>query len=554
MIQTAEIDQSSRQAIAVKLGGPDDPFRDFPSTTSARARRHYEETGEPLVIYTFGHHVISFIQTHCVFTDAEYAAQPFVLMAWQKRLLLEMYEVRWVKATKRSTGRWLRVHRWAVVGIPKKNGKTELAGALGVYHSIDDGEVSARVVCAAASDEQAGLLYTAASRMCEWSPTISKFADVLDKSITFQTGHQAPSEMRKVAAASGTNDGKNLAAVLIDEFHEWVQPKHRAVFVVLTQGGGARKQPLNIIITTAGSDQESDCYEMYEHGQLVMAGEVEDPTLYFCWFEAPADADYRDPATWKAANPSWGLILDQAFYEDIITKRSESEFCRYFLNRWMESDDIWEAAGYWDGLDDCGALDPALPVYVGIDIGRRTDTAAVITTQWTGTELLVRTKFWTNPFSRADPRHAKWALTIAEVEQHLREIYAAFPEAAVVDDDGYREPGPAFLYDPHFFVRSAELLEGDGLNMVEFPQTDAKMVPASQNLFELIKTGALKHDHSRRMHNHMRSVVPKMKERGWRIARPAASTKAIDGAVALAMAAYAASAEFQHKEDQFNIW
>jgi len=542
--------EPQRLPIRVTIGGPDDPFRDFPSTVSARARRHYEETGQPLEILTFGHHVIEFIETHCVLTDSHFAGQRFELMDWQKRLLLEMYIVRLDKKQG-----WVRVHRWGLVGIPKKNGKTELAAALGIYHGIDDDEVSARVICAAASDDQAGLLYTAASRICEWSETLSKFSKVLDKNIEFFTGHQAPSELKRVAAASGTNDGKNLSCVLIDEFHEWVQPKHRAVFVVLTQGGGARKQPFNIIITTAGSDQDSDCYEMYEHGHMVMAGETEDPGLYFCWFEAPADADYRDPETWKNANPSWGLILQEDFYADIITKRSESEFCRYFLNRWMEADDIWEAAQYWDDLEEVEEFDPKLPVYVGIDVGRRHDTCAIVHTQWTGTKLRVATKFWHNPFKRADPRHGKWAITLAEVEQYLRDLYEAFPEPAVIDDDdGFRQPGPAFLYDPHFFVRSAELLTGDGLSMVEFPQTDSKMVPASQNLFELIKTDALAHDHSRRMRSHIRSVVPKMKERGWRISRPEGSSKAIDGAVALAMAAYAASAEFMAKEDSPNIW
>ena len=541
----------TRTPLRVLIGGPDDPMRDFPSTISARARRHFDATKQPLELLTFGHYVIAFIETHCVFTEAEYAGKPFKLMDWQKRLLLEMFIVRWDE----PTNRWLRVHRWAMVGIPKKNGKTELAAALGLYLVVDDEEVSAKVACAAASDDQAGLLFDAATRMCEWSSTLSVFSDAKDKSIEFDAGGGMPiSELKRVAAVGGTNDGKNLAGVLIDEFHEWTQPKHRAVFVVLTQGGGARKQPINIIITTAGSDQDSDCYEMYEHGLLVQEGAVQDDTLYFCWFEAPATADYRDPETWKLANPSWGLILQQAFYEDMLTKRSESEFCRYFLNRWMEAENIWEAASYWDDLEQITSLDRTKPVYVGIDIGRRHDTCAIITVQWVDDTLDVMTKFWVNPYKRLDPRHMKWSVTIAEIEDFLRRIYDTFPAAAIIDDDGYRAPGPAFLYDPHFFVRSAELLSGDGLNMIEFPQTDTKMVPASQGIFELIKTGRVRHDHSRRMRSHIRSVVPKMKERGWRIAKGSGSSKPIDGAVALAMASYTAAAEIHHADAPFNIY
>lgn len=549
MARHATLPDVKRQPIRIAIGGEDDPFRDFPSTTSARARKHFEQTGKPLELLTMGHFVIEFIETHCVLTDSHYAGMPFNLMDWQKRLLLEVFEVQLDKQQE-----WWRVHRWALVGIPKKNGKTEIASALGIYFSIDDDETSSRVICAAASDEQAGLLFTAAQRICEWSPTLSRFADVKDKGIEFNTGG-ATSELKKVAAAAGTNDGKNLHAVLIDELHEWVQPKHRAVFTVLTQGGGARRQPINLMITTAGSEQESTCYELYEHGKLIMAGDIEDPGFYMCWFEAPEGSDYRSPETWKAANPSWGLILQQEFYEDIITKRSQSEFCRYFLNMWMEADEIWEAALYWDDLKGDAELRPDLPLYVGIDIGRRHDTAAVVACQWTGDRLLVRSRFWVNPYKRADPKHNKWSLTIAEVEQYCRELYEQFPEPAVIDEeDGYRQPGPAYLYDPHFFVRSAELLSGDQLSMIEFPQSDSKMVPASQNLFELIKTGAVEHDGSARLRSHIRSVVAKQKERGWRISRPEGTTKHIDGAVALAMAAYAASAEFQPQDEAFNIW
>ncbi len=543
-----------RQPLTIELGGPDDPFPDFPSSTSEKARRHYAETGEPLKIKTFGHYAINFIEGHCVLTDAHYANQPFDLMDWQKRLLLEMFEVRLADPLSLEP-EWIRVFRWALIGIPKKNGKTELGAGLGVYFATDDEEPSAKVVCAAASDDQANLLFGAASRICEWSDTLEQFTDVKHKHIEFETGDVAPGELRRVAAVSGSNDGKNLSATLIDELHEWIQPKSRDVFTVLTQGGGARRQPINVMITTAGSDEESICYELYKHGQAVMAGEIEDKSFYFLWFEAPEDADYRDPETWKAANPSWGLILKQEFYEDIITKRSESEFCRYFLNRWMEADEIWEAAQFWPGLAGTPEFRDDLGTYVAVDVGRRHDSCAVVWSQWDGKLLNVGQRFWMNPHRRTDPRHDAWALNLQLVEDFLRELYELYPFPSVIDeDDGYRHPGPKFVYDPHFFVRSAELLEGDGLSMVEFPQSDAKMVPASQNLFELVKTGAIVHDGNPVLSRHMRSVVPKQKERGWRINRPEGSTKHIDGAVALAMSAYAASAEFDDTDEPFNIF
>jgi hypothetical protein len=161
----------------------------------------------------------------------------------------------------------------------------------------------------------------------------------------------------------------------------------------------------------------------------------------------------------------------------------------------------------------------------------------------------VLSRFWTNPHPPGSPRHNLWSLNIADVEEYCKELYERFPEPSVTEDDGWRQPGPAYLYDPHFFVRSAELLTGEGLSMIEFPQTDSKMVPASQNLFELIKTGAVVHDGNETLAKHIRSVVSKQKERGWRISRPEGSKKQVDGAIALSMAAYAASAEFDEHDE-----
>ena len=545
------------EPIRIEIGGPDDPFPGFPSSTSARARRHYVETGKPLVITTYGHHVISFIENNCVLTDAHYAGQPFNLMPWQKRALLEMFEVKW--SDRFDT--WIRRYKWVLVGIPKKNGKTEITSAIGIYLATDDNEPSARVVCAAASDDQANLLFGAATKICDWSSTLSQFTTLHSKHIAIDTDGME-SEVRRVAAVSGSNDGKNLSATLVDELHEWVAPKSRSVFTVLTQAGGARRQPINIMITTAGSDQDSLCYEFYTRGQAMISDELEDDSFYFLWFEAPPCPDdedpsqwYKKPEVWEAANPSWGLILQQEFYEDIITKRSESEFCRYFLNMWMESDEIWEAAQYWPNLGNSRLeMRSDLPAYVGIDVGRRHDSASIQTTQWTGERLLVRSQFWFNPYAPGTPEYFKWSLDIALLEKYCKDLYEEFPTPAYIDDEEGRQPGPKFLYDPHFFVRSAQMLAGDGLTMVEFPQTDSRMVPASQNLFELIKTGQVEHDDSRMMTIQMRTVVAVQKERGWRIGRPEGRRKHIDGPVALAMAAYAASAEFDEEDSGFNIW
>lgn len=529
--------------------------RPFPSTTTERARRHILETGEPFVIYTYGGYVADWVEHHCVLTDSDYAGQPFRLMPWQRRLLYEMFEV--IEGQDRDGNpRWIRKHLWALVGIPKKNGKTELVGALGEFFLVGDDEPSPNVIAAAASEEQAGLVFTAAKRMAEWSDTLAQVTDTQEKKILVPGKRGA--QLVKVAAAAGTNDGKNVYVTLIDELHEWVTKKHTGVFTVLTQGGGARVEPFNVMITTAGSEEDSRCFEFYEHGVAVRAGEVVDDRFYMCWYEAPEELDYRSPEARRAANPSFGLILQDEFYEDMLTKRTEAEYRRYFLNQWTEHEDIWEAATLWDDRQGRPELKEHLPTFVGVDIGRKNDSTAVVAVQWDQDEerLHVWQKLWMNPYPPNDTRRGSWKLNIAEVENELRRLREDFVTATLPGEDTEDEllPGPAFAYDPHFFSRSADDLEDEGLNMVEFPQTDTRMVPASQRLFELIKSGALVHDGNPAARRQIRSVVAKEKERGWRISKPAGSRKHVDFAIALAMAAYLATEAHESEDGGFNVW
>jgi phage terminase large subunit-like protein len=134
-------------------------------------------------------------------------------------------------------------------------------------------------------------------------------------------------------------------------------------------------------------------------------------------------------------------------------------------------------------------------------------------------------------------------------------IVLAFPTPTSLDEEEeWRVPGPAFLYDAHFFSRSAETLSEEGLNMLEVPQTDSRMVPASQRFFEVIKTSELEHDGDLVMRKHIRSVVPKLRERGWRINKMD-STKSVDGAVAGAMSVYYCTEGLDDGYDEApNIW
>ena len=544
------------------LGGPEDPWLEegrgvFPSTTSARAERYYAEHGKPMKIHSRGHLVIDFIQNDLVLGSGSYAGKPFRLMHWQKRMIIEMYEVTEQEVydidLDDKVTRWMRKHRWAYVQIPKKNGKTETAAGLGLYHLTAEETISPNIVCAAASEDQADLVFGAASNMSSWSD-IASVVDV--KAKTLEASHNL-GMFHRLAAVSGSNDGKNISTTIIDELHEWLKPNARSIFDVITQGGGARPEYYNIMITTPGFDQDSICYEFYTAVKDIIENGKEDETLYGLIFEAPDDADHTDPETWRIANPAYGKLVHEPFFKDMLTKKTEAVFRRYFCGQWTEAEEVWEVASYWDDRVGEFELDVDEPVYVGVDIGLEHDTTCVSHSQWNKEteKVMIEFKIWANPYPRRSSMYRTWRLDVAEVENYIRDLYQKYPKAAMVDEeDEYMVPGPSYHYDPHFFSRSAEDLSGEGINMLKATQSNTLMVPVSQRFYELVKADEIVHRGDLQVRRHIRSVVPKITERGWRINKTSA-TKAIDAAIAGAISAFYCSENTGDDYDEApNIW
>lgn len=472
-----------------------------------------------------GHKVIQFIQENCVHPDGEWLGRPFKLEDWQRRLIMALFEVE-------DAGQ--RRYRWALLGLPKKNGKTTIAAALGLYFLIADGEPSPLVICAAASDDQADLVFSAAKRMCELSPTLSQLTERFSSEILVPSVPGA--RLKRVSAKAGTNDGQNIHVVICDELHEWTENTGRPLWNVLTNGTGARRQPMVLQITTAGYDKETICGEQYDYGKRVRAGELEDRRYFFHWQEAPPGMDHRDPAYWAAANPNLGVTVQAAFFEDQLSKKTESTFRRYFGNEWVAAEDIWIPYGVWDACKSALELDESLPLRVGIDLSNNQDATAVVAAQMQGERVVVRAKVWENPYPDGHAQRDSWKVNTLWVRDWCRELSMRFPVAACAIDDQVMR-GPEFLYDPWNFRESAAELAGEGLAMVEHPQTDARMIPASQALYELIVKGRIAHDGDSVLARHVNNVTADQKPRGWRISKPRGSKRHIDAAVAMAMAA-----------------
>lgn len=483
---------------------------------------------------TQGFYVIRWIEINCVFTEGRWRGQPFRFQLWQKRLILELFET-----DDENRRRFI----WALIGLPKGNGKTELAAALACYFAFGDDEPSPLVICAAASEKQADKVFDKAKDMCRLSPTLSMLTEPFDSEIYCESNN---GRIRRVAANAGLSEGDRIYVVICDELHEWIQEKHEKTFDVLTNSTGGRgpdSRPMVFMISTAGHDKETILGTYYDHGKRLEGNEVDDPEFYFFWVEAPADCDFRDLEAYKAANPSYGVTVGEGDFKRQMRK-SEYTIRRYFLNQWTETEEAWIAPSEWDPLAHPRIqLDEKLPIHVMIDVGINHDSSAVVASQRQPEKdrVVVRAWIWENPYPPRDPRHDNWRMNMADVRTQCRELHEEFPVAAVEVDDVVM-PGPAFYYDKTYFEDSATMLRDEGITMIEAPQTDGVMVPASQYLFQLVKDQRLVHDGHKGLRRHILNSIGKQKDRGFRIARPTArhskGRKPIDAAIACAVSSW----------------
>ena len=139
--------------------------------------------------------------------------------------------------------------------------------------------------------------------------------------------------------------GLNVHGCVFDEFLG--QTDRKLYDVMINGAGAARKQPLNFIITTAGSDKTSICYDVHQKALDVMEGRKIDPTFYPAVFCADEEKDdWRDPAVWRKVNPSWGKIVDEEYYQRFYENAKddpalEMQFRQFFLCQWTSSTRRW---------------------------------------------------------------------------------------------------------------------------------------------------------------------------------------------------------------------
>jgi phage terminase large subunit-like protein len=415
-----------------------------------------------------------------------------------------------------------------VIIIPKKNGKTTLLAALSLFHLETWPE--AECVIGAHSRDQARILFRQASGLVRRSG-LQQF-DVKPGAGTGEirlAGLKDGPRLRVMAADANTGDGVIPTLALVDELHRHPSGELYGVF---RDGLGAREGRM-VTISTAGFRLDSPLGLLRDAAHQLPSFRRDEAAKYnhaqsengaFAlheWCLGPGD-DPDDLDVVKLANPRSGQT------KKLLRERHDSpsmtpwQWRRFACGIWTEGEEPWISPQAWDQLGEPGlSINPDERVWVGVDLGVRKDTTAVVLVALRddGTLACDALIF--------QPPGGEGALPLERVEDVIREVAETYAVQEIA-------------FDPWSFRRSAELLQAEGLPVVEFPQSPERMANASANLYRLIDSGLLRHNGDLELRAQVLAGVTKETERGWRLTKDP-KHRPIDALIALAMAADLAS-------------
>ncbi len=489
---------------------------------------------------SYGQHAVDFFELFLIPSEGRKAGEPVRLLEFQKRGIL-MPLLSW----RRPNG--LRRFRRAFVFIPKKNGKSFLGSGLGIYFTVADGELGAKVFCAAKDREQASMVYDEAANMVEMSEDLSAELKVIRS--TKSMYHPATkSQYKALSADAGKHEGKNIHVLIFDELH--VQ-KNTILWNTLKWGGAARKQPLIIVITTAGDDINSVCYSEYDYACKIRDGVIEEDWEYFQFIlEADEKKDnLDDPAIWKRVNPSLGEVLDFEEFESEMRRARAipadwQAWKRYRFNIWVEKEEAWMDMAAWlkcSAPPEIAAMKERAN-FLGVDLSTNLDLTAIAMTSEDEEGVLDILPYCWMPKEEAHRKaltdrvpYLEWAemgfLELCEgnvinYETVKRKILSLRDE-----ENFYIYEVP---YDPHLATQlMTQLNEQEGFTCVPITQGFKTMTEPMNYLMGKVIEGKVRHGNHPVLRWMVSNVIAKKGDFG-DYKRPAKmqETKRIDGAAA----------------------
>ena len=479
-------------------------------------------------------YAVDFFAEHLRHSKGEHAGTPFVLEEWQRKIVGDLFGWRSaVTGCRRYSTGWIEV--------PRKNGKSTLAAGLGLKLLTADGESGAEVYSAAADRDQASIVFREASEMVRQAPALSEMVEIQTKALIVA---DTTSAYRVLSADAHTKHGLNPSGIIFDEVH--AQP-NRDLWDVLTTGTGARRQPMTLGLTTAGHDRNSLAYQMHEYSLKVRDGVIDDPNFYVAIFAADPGDDWKDPATWRKANPNLGVSISEDYLARECRRAQElpgyeNTFKRLHLNLWTEQETRWIALDSWDACD----LEVAPPAelrgrtcVVGLDLSQTTDiTACVLTFNRPDGTIDVVPRFYIpkeNAEKRARRDRVPYPAWIAQG-------WIKATEGNVVDYDVLKEDVLALsklydvrevAYDPWNATQIALQLEAEGVSVIPVRQGFASMTAPAKHLEGLVLSKKIRHGGNPVLRWMISNAAIEIDAAGNIKPSKKKSTERIDGVVAL---------------------
>ena len=453
--------------------------------------------------------VSDFIDAMCIQTKdtvAGRSGQPIVLRPWQKELLNHIFAVR-------DDGRFK--HRTALVGMARKNGKSALSSGIALW-GLFMGEKGSEIYSCAADRDQARIVFGDAKKMIEAEPELMSQAKLYRDAIEIPS---MGSVYRVLSSEAFTKEGLSPTLVVYDELHA---APNRELFDVMTLGMGARREPLLLAITTAGvktdnTGQDSVAYSLYQYGQKVARGEVDDPSFFMSWWESPTESNHRDPEVWKLANPAFGDLNSVEDFESAVKRTPEAEFRTKRTNAWVSSQTAWLPNNAWESRVIKKEIDKDVPVILGFDGSFSGDASVIVGVTIEEVPHVFLVEAWEKQPEDTDD----WRVDSLEVENS---IIKACSEMNVKE----------IACDPFRWQRTMQVLQDAGLPIVEWPSTSAaRMIPACSKFYDAVVSEKLTNDGNPLLTRHISNAVVKVDRLGPRIVKEhRGSPRKIDGAVA----------------------
>lgn len=339
-------------------------------------------------------YVIEFIERFCKHSKGKWAGKPVLLELWQKAILSALFGF-----VDRKTGK--RQYRELLLIVARKNGKSTLAAAIGVYLLVADREPGPEIYSAATKRDQAKIIWSESVNMIRHSPALNKRCKCLVSKIrcNFNGGTFAP-----LASDTNNQDGLNIHGALIDELHAI---KDKNAYDVLVDGMSAREQPICIITSTAGTVRDNIFDLKYEEGAKIVAGYGDpegyhDETILPVMYELDKREEWVKPESWGKANPALGTVKDvEQLKVKVERAKANSIYVKNLLCKDFNVRETASAAFFTfeqlnnEATFDLDALHPRYAIG-GVDLSATTDlTCASILFRVAGDETIyVKSMYW----------------------------------------------------------------------------------------------------------------------------------------------------------------